>query len=517
MKIRKRFYKRLTAMVLGGLMAVSFAGTVLAADAVDLTLDDSIQMALENNRTIKQSVTDVDAAKWTLSEARRSTGPTLTWNTSAARIGGKAYVSGRQTTGINYNYNYSNTVQAEYPLYTGGKLENTIKSAGYGLDTADLTLEDTKQSIKLQATEDYFSILQYRNLIQVDQDAVDTLKAHLNNVNAQYRVGTVAKSDVLASQVQLANAQQDLVSVQNNYDIAVATLNNVIGLPTDTVLNIRDELKYTKYALTLDSCTQYALEHRPDGIAAEYKVKKSAAAVKVAQANNMPQVSAVVQKAIGGENPFDDNHVSADTWSAGISASWNVFDNNVTQAQVRQEEAALHKAQEAALQQKETIQLDVRTAYLNLVAAEKNIQTTRVAVDQAQEDYKISQVRYSAGVGTNLDVMDAEEKLTSSQTNYVKALYDYNTSKASLDKAMGIKVDLDVAAYQEALEGKQAMTAKGTEKTQQTADEAAKASMPAEGQQAIAVTPANAVQPPAVTETEDAVAESAAAANESAQ
>ena len=83
-------------------------------------------------------------------------------------------------------------------------------------------------------------------------------------------------------------------------------------------------------------------------------------------------------------------------------------------------------------------------------AAEKNIQTTSVAVTRAEEDYKIAQVRYSAGVGTNLDVMDANEKLTTARTNYYTALYNYNTSKASLDKAMGIPVDLDVVKYTEA-------------------------------------------------------------------
>ncbi|MDY6295937.1 MAG: TolC family protein, partial [Schwartzia succinivorans] len=91
--------------------------------------------------------------------------------------------------------------------------------------------------------------------------------------------------------------------------------------------------------------------------------------------------------------------------------------------------------------------LEVQTALLSLQAAEKNIQTTKVAVDKAQEDYKIAQVRYSAGVGTNLDVMDAEQALITAQTTYITALYNYNTSKASLDLAMGIKVDLDVAGY----------------------------------------------------------------------
>ena len=132
----------------------------------------------------------------------------------------------------------------------------------------------------------------------------------------------------------------------------------------------------------------------------------------------------------------------------GLNAKWDVFDNNVTQAQVNAKKADLWKAQQAAMAQQDTIQLEVRTAYLTLLAAEKNIQTTKVTVEKAQEDYKIAQVRYSAGVGTNLDAMDAEEKLTLAQTNYYTSLYNYNSSKAALDKAMGIAVDLDISGYQ---------------------------------------------------------------------
>ena len=102
------------------------------------------------------------------------------------------------------------------------------------------------------------------------------------------------------------------------------------------------------------------------------------------------------------------------------------------------------KAEAVAADTRQTGDLEVRTTYLNLKAAEKSINTTKVAVEKAQEDYKIAQVRYSAGVGTNLDVMDAEEKLTRAQTNYYTALYNYNSSKADLDRAMGIMVDLDI-------------------------------------------------------------------------
>ena len=444
------FYKKLTTLITTGLMTMMATGTVMAADTVQLDLHDSVQMALENNRTIRQALTDVDTAKWSLSSARRTMGPTLTWTTSANRIGGdsldSAHTAHAAGLGPAYDYAWNNTAQVGMPLYNAA-VRGQINQARYGLNTADLTLEETKQAIRLQATSDYYQILQCRNLIDVQQDAVMTLQEHLDNVNAQYRVGTVAKSDVLASQVQLANAQQSLVTAQNNYDIAVSTLNNVIGLPTDTVLDIRDQLKYTKYDLSQDDCTVYALQNRADGAAARYAVKRAEAAVQTAKAGYQPTVNAAVSKAIGGEKPFDNDHTSSDSWSAGVNASWDIFDNGITQASVNSANMALLKAQEASAQTDDQIRLDVRTAYLGLQAAEKNIQTTSVAVTQAEEDYKIAQVRYSAGVGTNLDVMDAEEKLTTARTNYYTALYNYNTSKASLDKAMGIPVDLDVVKY----------------------------------------------------------------------
>ncbi len=453
MNKNNRFYKKLTALVATGLLTAAVSGTAFAADTVQLDLHDSVQMALENNRTIRQALTDVDTAKWTLSKARRTMGPTVTWTSGANRIGGdslndahNAHANGK---GPAYDYSWTNTAQGVMPLYNGS-VKGQIKQARYGLNAQDLALEETKQAIRLQATSDYYNILQCRNLIDVEQESVNTLQEHLDNVNAQYRVGTVAKSDVLASQVQLANAQQALVTAQNNYDIAVSTLNNVIGLPTDTVLDIRDQLKYTKYDLTQDDCTNYALDNRADGAAARYAVKAAEAAVETAKAGYQPTVNAVVNKSIGGEKPFRHDHTNSDSWSAGVNASWDVFDNGLTQASVNSANMALAKAKEAAAQTDDQIRLDVRTAYLGLQAAEKNIQTTSVAVTRAEEDYKIAQVRYSAGVGTNLDVMDANEKLTTARTNYYTALYNYNTSKAALDKAMGIPVDLDVVKYTEA-------------------------------------------------------------------
>ena len=439
MKKVNRFHKKLTALVLTGLLALG-SGTALAADTVELSLEDSIQMAFENNRSIKQSLAQVDEARWNLSSARRSAGPTLTWQGTANRVGGKYYEH------ADYNNTYGNTLQAGYNLDTSGSLKHTRERASYALNAADLTLENTKQSVKLQTTQAYYQLLECRNLVDVDQEAVDTLQEHLSNVNAQYRVGTVAKSDVLASEVQLANAQQSLVTAQNNYDIAMASLNNIIGLPSDTILSVKDQLQYTAYPdLNLDKCTVYALDNRPDGIAADYQVEQSKEALAIAKAGHLPTVTAAVTRSLTGRDEFKEDITGQ--WTAGLTASWNIFDNGQVTASVEQARAGLRAAEESAAATKETIQLNVREQYLSLIAAEKNIQTTSKAVEQAEEDYKIAQVRYSAGVDTNLSVMDAQEKLTSARTNYYTALYNYNTSKAALDKAMGIPVDIDVPRY----------------------------------------------------------------------
>ena len=444
LKNRERFVGHLVrALALTAAVGL-FTGTV-SAETMHVDLRRSVQMALENNRTIKQALTDVDAAHASLAQANRSMGLTLTWQTSANRVGGEAY------EGAGVKYNYGNTGTIALPVYNAA-LNAQRRAARYGLNAADFALEQTKQSIRLTATMDYFNILQARNLVKVREETVATLTTHLADVNAQFRVGTVARADVLASEVELANAQQNLTTAKNTYEVAVATLNNVIGVPTDTMLTINDELRYTGYDLSLDDCTDFGLIYRADGAAAVYAVKQAQAGVCTAQAGYHPTVNAAATRSIAGERPFKDDHKSSNTWAVGVSASWNIFDSGVTAAQVTAAKAKLRKAEESLAETDEKIRLDVRTAYLNLRAAEQNIKTTEKAVKQAEEDYNIARVRYNAGVGTNLEVMRASDNLTTARMNYSTALYSYNTGKASLDNAMGVPVDLDAVRYRTAEE-----------------------------------------------------------------
>ena len=442
--MKKNYMRKLTALVLGGLMTTTMASAAMA-ESKDMTLEESVRTALDNNYTIKQQEAEYDSAVWARHQARRSFGPTVNWQSTATKMGGKYYEDS-----LNLTRNYGNTLSLTMPIYTGGQLEGAIKAADLAMNANELGLELCKQQVKAATMSAYYQALQAKNQIKVAQDSVNTLTEHLKNVNAQYTVGTVAKSDVLGTQVQMANAEQNLINANNSYDVAIASLNNVMGLPTDTELNLTDSLDYNVYEIPLEECTAYARSNRPDVLIADYQVAIAQAGVQQARAGYLPKVSAQASKSWAGDSPFgseetDQRYGQNNNWTAGLVLSWDIWDNNVTQSKVNQSKAAVAKAEAAAENTRQSGDLEVRTAYLNLKAAEKSINTTQVAVDKAQEDYKIAQVRYAAGVGTNLDVMDAEEKLAQAQTNYYTALYNYNSSKAALDKAMGIMVDLDVS------------------------------------------------------------------------
>lgn len=431
MIVRNGWKKRLAATLVGGVMLTGSV-TGLAAP-VELTLEESIALALQNNPTIKISQADRDKAQWVVREAQAAKGPSLTINHTASRLQPAPSIL---NSNPDIKNNFDNKLGMTLPIYSGGKLEATIDQAKASLKVADLGVVKSRQQLKLDATNAYFSLLQTRNLLKVSQDSVNDLAAHLKNVQAQYEVGTVAKSDVLRSEVELANAQQSLIKAQNSYDVAMATLNNVLGLSLDTEIKLKEELKYDKFGLSMDDSIQYALNKRPDVAQADLGVDSAKSAVTIARSGQLPTL------AFSGSNDWNDKDFPGaknSNWSLSLVASMNLFDTGLTHAKVKESQSGVVKAVEQARQTRDSVALEVRQAYLGMKEAEKRIETSSVAVTKAEEDFKIAQVRYNAGVGTNLDVIDAELALAQAKTNYIQALYDYNTGKAKVEKAMGLE------------------------------------------------------------------------------
>lgn len=451
--------------------SIFFAANFGAAEAaVPLTLDESINLALTNDEQIASALANTKYARWNLSSARRATGPSLGWSSNALKIGGRDYrdyndrhnavgngggilydsdgIPLRYISGSTaYNNTFANTFSLEMPLYTGGRAENTIKSRGYQLNAADLTLENTKQTIRYQTIAAYYEVLQQQNLLNIAEGAVRMAMEQLNIIQIQFEEGAVAKADVLQMQVQLANYRQNLVSTQGNLEVANATLLNTIGLPEGTEFDATDNFSYAPFPFTLDECLAYALENRPDGAAALYEVRQAEAQADAAKAGNRPSVTGVASKYIAANGAFQQERSA--NWQVGVRLNWSVFDNNVTSANVNAAKASVESAQASFERVEKTIRLQVRSAYTQMKAAEENIRSTAAAVSQAEESSVIARVRYEEGVDILLTVTNAQEKLNQARTNYFTALYQYNLYKAQLEKAIGLPVDINTPIYME--------------------------------------------------------------------
>lgn len=422
--MKNRLWKKHLGVLLGGSLMLLQSTSALAAPQ-EISLDDSIAAALKNNSAIKMALSDQQKAEWGIREAKAGTLPSV-----SAGVGG---THGPDSPSSPDGNSYNSSLKLNWTLYSGGRTEGLINQAKLNADSSELNVAKTQQQIKLDATTAYYNVLQTRNMVNVNQEMVNNLTEHLKKVQAQYDVGVVAKSDVLRSEVELVNAQQTLTKAQNSFDLAMSTLNNTMGMPLDTENTLKDELAYTQTNITVEDAITQAVANRPELQQSQLGIESAQQGVKIADSNGKPTVTFSASEGWSGNDfPGDKNN-----WSMNMMANWNVFDSGLTNAKVKQAKSSLDKAQEQDTQTRNSVELEVRQAYLSMKEAETRIGATQVAVDKATEDLKIAQTKYYAGVGTNLDVIDAQLALTQSKTNYTQALYDYNVNKAKLQKAIG--------------------------------------------------------------------------------
>lgn len=438
---RHKLSKRL--FVLGAALTMCMSQSAFAGETVELNLQDAMERAFNTNPAITIANYERDSARASYNAARNSRWITITGSHKTERGGyddnivKKTDATGAWT-GEYYKAignEHSNSLTASMPIYTGGKIAGAIKQAKAGYLISEQGVQRAYNEMRNTVTNGYFDMLQADNLQKLGRESVDRLADHLKNVEAQYEVGVVAKVDVLRSQVELANAKQSLIQAENKYQIAEANLNKIVGLPMDTQLKLDNILVYTPYDNDMQYCLDYAAKHRPELEQAKQKVESAKGALRVAISGHMPQVAASASQNWKDSNwPGDENG----NWGVGVQVTMNIFDSGVTVSKIHGAEAELAKAHESYRDTVDLVNLDVRTNYLSMREAEKRIDTTKLAVSQAEEDYRIAQLRYMNGVGTNTDVLDAQVALTDAKTNYLQAMYDYNTCKTNLETAIGV-------------------------------------------------------------------------------
>lgn len=421
----KRKQLRMGALALTMLMGGLFPSAT--GSCAELSLDEAIEMALSQNTALKVTKKGEETAKARLRQAKGTNGASVSMSDTLST----SKVSGAERGDSN-----SLKLSGSLPLYTGGKNQASIKSGEIGVDTARLATERGQEDLKLSVIKAYYDALEAKQTIAVNQESVDNYQAHLTNVQQLYSAGSKAKIDVLRSSVELSDARQTLIRAQNGYEVKLAALRNYLNMDRDEPLTLTTDFFFERLDTPMGEAIAYAHDNRKDLQADEYAVQQRELDIKAAKAGFLPTVSLTV--GAGQSNDFHPSSDSSRNLSAGIGVNWNIFDSGVTRAKVDEAEIAHDVALLTLEKDKETVDLNLRTAYYNMREAEKRLGSTSDAVGQAEEDYYIAKEKYRAGEGLMLDIIDAQLALSTAKMNHISAQYDYARYKAEVENAMGL-------------------------------------------------------------------------------
>ena len=397
------------------------------ASCADLSLQDAIDLALAQNTGLRITQKDEDVAKAALKQAKIDNGLKITGNESLdTTLHRSSHTKSENGIGVT----------ASYPIYTSGKAEAAIDSSELGLKAAELSTERSRENLKLDVIKAYYDALEARRTVDVRQETVDKYQDHYTNVSQLYAAGSKARIDVIRSSVELSNAAQNLIKAQNGYEVNRARLRTDPTVDRSEPLNLTSDFSYDQFNIDMDACIDYAYRNRKDLLIDLYKYQQAENDIKAAKADFGPSVT--LSAGPSWSHTFKPSTSSDSDITAGATLSWNFWDNGLTRAKVQQAEASRDKAKLTLTKDQEDIDLSLRQAYYNMREAEKRLNSTGDAVKQAEEDYFIAREKYRAGEGLMLDIIDAQEALSTARLNYISAEYDYARYKATVENAMGI-------------------------------------------------------------------------------
>jgi outer membrane protein TolC len=427
---------------------------------MNLSIEQSIGIGLKASKSLHASQMRAQAADARASELSASRLPSVKLGGSYTRLSDvppfvqtiPAGTFGPQQTELNFTLspvvlnNYSLRLSLQQPLFTGFRVESSS-------NIADLNAQATRQDLNRDEAELVYSIRNaYWNLYKaiefkkVIDENVGQVNAHLDDVQHLMNQGMATTNDVLRVQVQLSNAQLLQIDAKNNVRLAMLALNNTIGQPLGTSIELTS-IPDSSFRESpggsdddLNALVLKAIGNRAELKSMQYRVEASEAGVTQARSGWYPQIyltgnyyyARPNQRLLPTEDRFND------TWDIGITASLDIWNWGTTIHQTQQAQAQLAQAHDALSQLRDGITLEVTQNYLNVDQAKERIAVSRQSVKQAEENYRVTGEKFKLGVALNSDLLDAEGALLQAKWNHVQALADYELARARLAKSAGL-------------------------------------------------------------------------------
>ncbi|KHG41872.1 MAG: TolC family protein [Aphanizomenon flos-aquae KM1D3_PB] len=417
------------------------AEEVKVQETQPISLSQALELAKRNNNDLQVSVLQLERSKSVLREAQAALMPSVDLNgdvTNSRSVGDTLAVKRQRNNGLTVddapsNTVFSGTAQIRYDLYTSGRRNAAIKEAQERIRVQELDVERQSEEIRLNVARAYYDLQQADENVRISQSAVTNAQASLKDAVALERAGVGTRFDVLRSQVNLANSQQDLTSAFSQQQIARRKLAPLLNLSQSASISAGDPVKLAGlWQHPLEQSIVLAYQNRPELQQNLAQRNISEAQRKQALAALGPQVSLVGRYNLLDQ--FDDDTSVSDGYSLGVQATFSLYDGGAAKARAAQSKTNIAIAETQFSEQRNQIRFQVEQAYSTQTSNLENVQTSNVALEQAKESLRLARLRFQAGVGTQTDVINALNDLTRSEGNRVKAILDYNRALTELQR-----------------------------------------------------------------------------------
>ena len=406
-----------------------------------LAMEDAVKIALDNQPIILARIGDYQAQLQTIAIALSPQMPQLSgqwngfWNQTAGSVLSPSSQPvpnslQRNVTVTSRFLSTTATVTAQQLLWDFGKTLAATDAARAGAKSVGESVEIQKQETVRLVKEAYYGLALSNRLVQVNQQALDRALVNLRSAKGFFDVGTQPKSAVTRAEVDVATGQLNLITAVNNVNIFRLTLNQLMGVPINTPTEIRDNLTYQHVEFDPKGLLNEAFARRPEYKQIKAQYDQADFTVKQQFRNFFPNV--VAQGTYGGGGS-DMNEI----YSYGLQLNWTIFDGGNKIALYKQAQAQRDAAQARVRDTELTIWQQVERAFVTVQQAEEAIGAANKGVESADENFRLSQGRFDAGVANIIELTDAQLALTTAQSNVAQALAAYWIATAQLERFLG--------------------------------------------------------------------------------
>jgi outer membrane protein len=431
------------------ILVMAFLLTATAAVAqqkMALSVDDVVRIGLENSKTLHASQMEVQMAGARASEVNAARLPSLKANAAYSRLSDVVPFaislpgsSTSFTVSPSIPNNYSLRATLVQPLFTGFRLDGASRAADATAEAARQDFGKNRIDLIFDLKNAYWSLYKALEVKKVLDENAEQVHAHLADAQNLMEQGLATANDVLKIQVQLSNAKLAQIDAKNAVWMARVNLNNQMGIRLTTEVDLTTTVFHTPDQFdALDVLIEKANGNRPDVKGMESRVEASDAAITVAQSGWWPQISLQANYLNARPNAriFPSRDQFTDTWDIGVNVSLDIWNWGTTAHQTAEAKAQYQQTADLLGSMKDRIALEVTQNYLALQQAKEKIDVARQSINQAEENYRITNDKFKEGLALTTDLLDADVALTQAKTNYTQALVDYEVAEARLRKSI---------------------------------------------------------------------------------